>query len=96
MVLKDNVPKLFIIKLKEYQLNFFLKKEKKLFKKLIESSLFNIPKPKKNIGLLYKNIFKLIKEKLKKDLKKNIEKIRIFPFKKFKNFNILFPKFLRG
>jgi len=48
------------------------------------------------MGLLYNIILKFIKEKLKKDLKKNIEKIRILPFKKFKNFIILFPKFLIG
>jgi len=68
----------------------------KLKKKLIESSLFNIELPKKNIGLLYNFILKLIKEKLKKDLKKKLEKILIFPSINFKNFITLLPKFLIG
>jgi hypothetical protein len=42
IVLKDNTPKLLTIKLKAFQLNFFLKKFIKLHKKLVESSLLNI------------------------------------------------------
>src|SRR5206468_2458386 len=96
IVLKDKVPKLLIIKLKTFQLNFFLKKFIKLHKKLVESSLLNRVCPPKTIGKLYNFILKFIYEKLKKDLKKNVEIIRVFPFKKFKNLIILLPKFLIG
>ncbi len=90
------MPKLFIIKLKEFQLNFFLKKKIKLYKKLTESSRVNIDCPKKKIGLLYICLLKQIYEKLIKNLKKKLEKIRVFPFKNIKILLILLPKFLIG
>ena len=46
--------------------------------------------------LLYNFISKLVKEKLKKDLKKKLENKRVLPFKNCKNLKILLPKFLIG